>query len=478
VNRERATSKGTPFAQTLAVGLALVLLTSSGAALLTFLLANARARQEVEARSYFDNVIVAERLHGEVEQIVAASRGYLLSGVPRFTERMAEAERAADKLLDRLAQQPNTPSALTLLREIKEAYVLYNQALAAAVRHRHENDAPGELSTLLEQELQPRRQQMDRLLDSFVGEQQTRLEERSHRLKRQQARFVYLGVGSLSLGILVSVMLAVGLGRHLNAIHRREQAAMARAEHAAAAREELLAIVAHDLRSPLTAIRLRAARLRNRSPADDARVQGEGLERLARRMDILVKTLLDTASVEHGGLSLQPAACAVEPVLAELMDLFAGTAEAASVHLETAPVIGDLRMLADRDRIIQVLSNLVGNAIKFARPEDHVDISAVRDQQGMIRFQVADSGPGIPPDQLERVFHRFWKSDAGGNSGAGLGLYIARQVVEAHGGRIWAERGQREGTSFTFTLPEARADVQAQIEPHGSSTQDRELHAS
>jgi signal transduction histidine kinase len=135
-----------------------------------------------------------------------------------------------------------------------------------------------------------------------------------------------------------------------------------------------------------------------------------------------------------------------------VLDLFTGTAEAASVHLEVAPIPADLQILADRDRIMQVLSNLVGNAIKFARPGDRVEITAAR-QAGMICLQVIDSGPGIPPDQLDRVFERFWRADADRASGAGLGLYIARKIVEAHGGRIALKSVPGAGSTFTVRIP-------------------------
>jgi signal transduction histidine kinase len=449
--------EGRGFARSLTLGLALVLLTLSATALVTLLLATARLRNDVEARTYFNNLLLAERLRGEVEQTVAAGRGYLLSGTPGFLQRMSQAQEAADRLLARLEHGPNTPGGRILLAQLNHASAVYNQAVAAAVRDGRVAVAPFDVAAVFERELLPRRRQMDRLLDSFVGQQQALLDQHSGRLKRQHVQFVYFGIGSFALGVLVSALLALRLRRHLTAQYRREEVAMARAEQAAASREELLAIVAHDLRSPLSAIRLRAVMLRTRGADEESRKHGEAVDRLVTRMDLLVRTLLDGATIENGQLSLNLTSWCADSVMAEVLELFAATAAAASVRLETAPVAGDLLVLADRERVIQVLSNLVGNAIKFARPGDRVELMVSRDN-GSAQFLVADSGPGIPPDQLPRVFERFWRADSG-KSGAGLGLYIARKIVESHSGRIWAQTRPEGGTAFRFTLPVAATDT-------------------
>jgi signal transduction histidine kinase len=102
--------------------------------------------------------------------------------------------------------------------------------------------------------------------------------------------------------------------------------------------------------------------------------------------------------------------------------------------------------------VLQVLSNLVGNALKFAPHGGRVTVTAERDG-AMLRFAVRDTGPGIPPENLSRVFDRFWMKGAPGKQGTGLGLFIAKGIVEAHGGRIWVESEPGRGTRFDFTLP-------------------------
>jgi signal transduction histidine kinase len=439
------------------LGFVLVLLILGAAALSTFLLATDRLRHDVDARTYFNNLLLAERLHGEVEQTVAASRGYLLSGVPRFLERMNQAQQASDQLLGKLASRASTPEARALLVQLKEVNEIHNQAIAAAVRARRAGLDPAELSELLERELFPRRQRLDRLLDSFVGQQQTLLDQRSTQLRRDHGRFMYSGIGIFALGLLVSAALALLLGRHLTGLYRREQSAIARAEQATASRDELLAIVAHDLRSPLSAILMHATILRKRAGDEVGRKHGEAIERLVTRTELLARTLLDGAMIDNGSLSLELAPCSVGGLLAEVVDLFAGSAAAASVRLDYGPPEEDGLVLADRERAMQVLSNLVGNAIKFARPGDRVELTALK-QNAVVRLVVADTGPGIPAEQLARVFERFWRSRTPGKAGAGLGLHIARKMVEAHGGQIWAESRPGGGTAVSFTLPAVPRD--------------------
>jgi signal transduction histidine kinase len=107
---------------------------------------------------------------------------------------------------------------------------------------------------------------------------------------------------------------------------------------------------------------------------------------------------------------------------------------------------------ADQERVLQVLSNLVGNALKFTPEGGLVTLSAERDAT-MVRFAVVDSGPGIPREDLARVFDRFWRKETPGKKGTGLGLFIAKGIIEAHGGRIWVESDTGRGASFYFTIP-------------------------
>jgi signal transduction histidine kinase len=181
----------------------------------------------------------------------------------------------------------------------------------------------------------------------------------------------------------------------------------------------------------------------------------EMMRRQARRMNRLIQDLLDVARIEAGALALQPAPVRVSEVLNEVVIAQRSIAGEATIDLrchapEDLPLV-----LADRDRLVQVLDNLVMNALKFTGPKGAIAISA-RHNGPEILFSVADSGTGISPEQASHLFNRFWQAKHGDRRGAGLGLAIVKGIVEAHGGRIWVESVVGQGTAFYFSVPIAK----------------------
>jgi signal transduction histidine kinase len=224
------------------------------------------------------------------------------------------------------------------------------------------------------------------------------------------------------------------------------------ARQAIDAREEVLKIVSHDLRNPLNTISMSAGLMLEVDLAQEQRVkQLSMIKRAGERMNRLIQDLLDVAKLEAGRLGINPRPTEIAPVVSEAVDMLRPPALEKSIRLDTM-VAGDLPVIAaDAGRVLQVLSNLVGNAIKFTPAEGRVTIR-VEAVAGSVRFCVADTGPGIPPEQLPHIFARFWQADRSDRRGIGLGLAIAKGIVEAHGGRIWVESRVGEGTSFYFTL--------------------------
>jgi signal transduction histidine kinase len=225
-------------------------------------------------------------------------------------------------------------------------------------------------------------------------------------------------------------------------------------QQAVRAREEVLAIVSHDLRNPLNAITLGSSLLQM-SPtiSDDDREQIDTMEVSAGRMKRLIEDLLDVTRLEGGKrLPIEPAPLAIRDLIEETEELFRAQATVASITMEySAP--DDLPLLfVDRHRIMQVMSNIIGNSMKFTPAGGRIAVSA-RAEDGHVRITVQDTGPGIPTDDLVAIFSPYWQAKRTERMGAGLGLPIARGIVEAHGGRIWAESEPGDGTTFHFTLP-------------------------
>jgi PAS domain S-box-containing protein len=222
------------------------------------------------------------------------------------------------------------------------------------------------------------------------------------------------------------------------------------------ARDELLGVVAHDLRNPLNNIVLQTTLLALHGPLPEPRCQkaAESIERSAQRMNRLIQDLLDVTRLEAGHLSVEPARVATVPTLLEALETQRDLVARASLSLDTE-LPDDLPDLwADRVRVAQILENLVGNAVKFTHAGGRITVGA-RPGDGVVVFWVKDTGCGIDPEHLPRLFERFWQAKKEQGRGAGLGLPIVKGLVEAQGGRIWVETESNVGSTFYFTLPTA-----------------------
>ena len=233
-----------------------------------------------------------------------------------------------------------------------------------------------------------------------------------------------------------------------------------RAQRAVRAREQVLAIVSHDLRNPLSTILLATQVLAKASePTGQGEAQARSIARIQRsaeRMLRLIDDLLDFASIEAGRLAIRRQPQDPGSLVHETLASFEGAAREARLRL-TANVGPDLpKVHCDRDRILQVLSNLVGNATKVSAAGGRITLR-VEARGPDVLFSVSDEGPGISTEDAERVFERYWRSADAPHQGTGLGLAISRRIVDAHGGRIWVESELGRGATFHFTIPSAGA---------------------
>lgn len=219
-------------------------------------------------------------------------------------------------------------------------------------------------------------------------------------------------------------------------------------------RDDILAVVSHDLRSPISVV-VAASELAQREELapERRRQQLEVLGRAGRRMARMVDDLVELTRMEAGRLELSRAATPVSRLLDDAVESTAGRAAEAGVTVERHTPAPDRAVDADPHRIGQVLDNLVGNALKFTPRGGTVTLTAGQGDDGWVRLAVADTGPGIPAGDRERIFARFQQLEGGDRRGVGLGLTIARAIVEAHGGRIGVDSTPGEGSTFWFTLP-------------------------
>jgi len=236
-----------------------------------------------------------------------------------------------------------------------------------------------------------------------------------------------------------------------------------RARQASRARDDTLAAISHDLRNGLNTVLTAVGLLLRSLPPDNERRRDrrhvEAIRRSAQRMNRLINDMLDVASIESGRLVVEPQREPVRPIIHDALAACREQAREKALQLDE-DVADEIDVVCDRERVLQVLGNLIGNAIKFTPEGGSVQVK-VEQLDDEVLFTVRDSGIGVSAKQLPHVFDRFWQATPKARLGSGMGLTIAKGVVEALGGRIWVESRPGEGTTFFFTLPLA-SSVQTQ----------------
>jgi signal transduction histidine kinase len=220
------------------------------------------------------------------------------------------------------------------------------------------------------------------------------------------------------------------------------------------ARDEVLAVVSHDLRNPLNAIVLQASAI-ERAPATEACSSATAIRRAALRMNLMIQDLLNGAALDAGVLALDRVVTDPKALARDALEAITPLAAERSVHLALdVAAAGDATISCDRARLMQVLSNLLGNAIKYAPRSGHVRLAVVA-TDGLVQLEVHDDGPGIAEADRPFLFERYWKTKSG-VPGTGLGLHIAKSIVTLHSGRIWVESEVGRGSTFVAAFPEHR----------------------
>lgn len=404
------------------------------------------------SRQFATDLALVQGLRAHAEHLVAASRGLLLTGQPEQRARFRAAERLFQESLATLSRRALLTRTSDEVANIASDARDYVEAVRRSGDERRNTGEPPRMVVFFEEELAPRREAFEASVDAFIREAQHLFDE-AIGMSDARARTAQttLLVSSL-LGIAISVTLALLVLRRLTRQFERAEAASLSASRSAAAREEILAVVSHDLRTPLSAVALSATMLKERATlgADEHRVV-DAIARAAERMQHLIDDLVDDARSEAGELVLRRERCRTAELLAAATELFAERARSKQVRLHARSE--DFELDIDRERVIRVLSNLIGNALKFSRAGDEICVSSRR-SGATARFEVADTGPGIAADQISRLFERYWQGSERRERGSvGLGLYICKQIVDSHGGELGVVSEVGQGSTFWVELP-------------------------
>jgi signal transduction histidine kinase len=236
----------------------------------------------------------------------------------------------------------------------------------------------------------------------------------------------------------------------------REQESHRKTQTALTTREEFLAIVSHDLRNPLNHISMAAQNLfEEPGEQEDVKEVAASIQRSAGEMLRLIQDLLDIERIAIGKLVLHYEKHDMSEIIKEVVGDFQRDAVSKQITLTANPEAGCDDVVCDRSRVVQVLSNLIGNAIKFTPAKGEICVSCAQTgaERKDLQVSVSDTGAGIAPEKIGTIFERFSQINSQDRRGIGLGLYIAKMMVEEHPGRIWVESKLGEGSTFHFTLP-------------------------
>lgn len=229
------------------------------------------------------------------------------------------------------------------------------------------------------------------------------------------------------------------------------------------AKDQIVSIVAHDLKTPLAAADM-GTRLLNlateQQDLDQVKQYVTRIKRAIKHTAKLADDILEAEKASTGRITIVAQEENAEEIVNEAVNMLRPLASEKAVHLRLESGASKSVVYCDRERVFQIFSNLIGNAVKFTSEHGEILIRAESSDDGVL-FSVHDTGPGIAPDQLSHVFERYWRGDTAQKSGLGLGLTIAKGIVEAHGGKIWADSQEGRGTTFYFTLLSSMAPDRA-----------------
>lgn len=397
------------------------------------------------ARSFGEELARVEHLRYRAEQVVASSRGYLLTGDDAYLQGFRAANSAFDITWRSVHIESGTEEHDDL-DKIQAAWRTYADVTEKAARRREDTYDPMEVLPYFEQVVQPARDAVEARLDDLVEDERAAFNAAFERSRGSARRAVTVIVVTTLVGLLGCIWLSMTTRRRLaDQFELQEQAVRAR--------DEVLAVVSHDLRNPLAAILLNAQLAQRQKEPHVVLQKMRNIEGASQRMNHIIEELVDAVRVDSGVLKLKREKIDVSPLVVETLKLFEPAASEKTVKL-SSQLPEHAEAFVDPDRIGRVLQNLCGNAVKFTPSGGEVTVRVeAANAAGWLKVSVTDTGPGMNADELPRLFEKHWQSRSAQQQGLGLGLYIAKSLVEAHGGEIHVESALGKGSTFSFSVP-------------------------
>jgi signal transduction histidine kinase len=420
-------------------------------------------RQDIEESAQAQRVIRIAKLHALAEQLGGHARGFLLTADPAGLVRIAADRGAFFTGLEHLLGSADL-DARERLEDVRAAAREYDEALDAVIGLRRRGRDTDDVARAFEETARPRKQVLDTSLSRLVDSEESRLESLDQSAERTASRLATTSTGVAAGALLVSLVLAVVLARTIRSLHHKGaalEAAMARVQQANADLDAFAGRIAHDLRTPLTPITLMAQFLERSSDERIVRA-AKRITRSALAANRMLEGLLAFSRLGHRS---EEATTMAAPVIRETLEDFADKLAETGTVVDT-DLDEETSAACSGPLLRQLVGNLVGNAIKFMAGRDERLLRVeLRRQNACCEIEVRDTGPGIPPDALVRIFEPYYRVAGATAPGSGLGLSIVRRIADAHGGAVTVTSTVGRGTTFRVLLPDARKGAAAGPQP-------------
>lgn len=427
-------------------------------------LARGTSEQAERVARQVQKAVLAEKISALYDFQLALLPALALKASNGQLERIEQNHREFAALIAKLEVLSGNEDALSLIREIqKSERETFGFAESILQKRRFPKGPPIDEAALRDL-LASRPFEIDKQLDQLTSRMDRRLVDVQQDARRVSAEHLQVA-GALSVLALIFLGVIAGLLAHSARAKRREAVLQNRLlsneRRLSLARKEIVEVVAHDLKSPLATMEMSLRILQEdpRSQDGESKMGLEIAERSVLNMNQLIQQLLDNTKIESGNLVLEKEPCLLKKLAHLYVEPMRLVAREKSLDYRVSFPSGDESLLCDEMRLGQVLSNLIGNAVKYTPPGGRVQISAESLPSGWL-FKIENAGAVIPSEVLPHIFDRYWQPRSSQKQGAGLGLAICKGLVEAHGGTIRVESAPEFGTRFSFFVPELSAELE------------------
>ncbi len=424
-------------------------------------------RQTVASSNAVANVdvralIEVERIRNIAESQVGNSRAFFLLGSKSLFDEQKKEKQALKEALVSFEKQFSLPQVPELLKRIEALELQQDDFFEQAMKYREKQTESKIVGQFYQSKTTPLLTDINHALDEIVKLHNTDLDRaRARAREAATGAEVQIPRGMTWFTGLISVLFLCMVLLILRMFHERKRQLAERgrlyseAQNAIKARDEIISAVSFDFRDPLATIAEQAKGIKSSPTTPDIADRADLIAATVVEIDGLIKDILDQSKADMGTMTLRLDQLGVEGVLDDARLMMQSLAKQRDIRLQFEKVNPPVLAFLDRERVMRVLGNLVGNAIKFS-PRHSKVVVKVRSDQQFVYISVADSGPGIPDSQIGGIFDNFWQARKTADQGAGVGLAVVKTIVEAHGGTVRAESHPGIGTTFTFSLPRRR----------------------